>query len=396
MSYNPNQPRNAKGAPMAGAWAQDVHRGSAAPASQDRRIDFNERVELDKLVRVLEGEGYIESKALFSLTDPRSATGIDSWHGQAFIAAPYSAEVESDRNYPVIPQDYNSTKSGRSINGLRRAPRMRYQDSEGDTVLRMMSATNIRRYAQEVGDGKPFLVPVEIDTDGKTSIGYVRVSHLGQGVYTSVPEPGFPSAAAQRVGDSVCAVLEARRPRAALDSMDTIIAARQRKFHAAGTMLQPVRSEFISGAGYNKRSGELVMQMQDSRGNARSYAYQNIPEEAWKRFEADPHPGKAYNRLIRGKYGQAVKNVEQCALCNAFHSVGNQHRCLARSVSKGYRTENSSNRSLNIMAMAGAEKQALTGQLNERLDAKKTAPAKEPSGGGRMRRLGQTLLGRNR
>lgn len=391
MSYNPNQPRNAKGAPMAGAWAPDNQRGGAALTPQQRQEDYNERLEVDKLVRVLEGEGYIESRALFSRTDPRSTSGIDSWHEQAFVAAPFSAEIESERSYPVIPQDYNSEKPGRSINGLRRAPRMRYQDGAGESVLRMMSATNIRRYADEVGVGKPFLVPVEIDADGKTSIGYVRVAHLGQGVYTSVPEPGFPAAAAQRVGDSVCAVLESRRPRTALDDMDRIIKARQRKFHAAGTMLQPMRSDFISGAGYNRRSGELMMQMQDSKGGTRSYAYQNIPERAWKQFAADPHPGKAYNRLIRGKYGAAVKDVNQCDQCGAFHSVGNQHRCLARSVSKGYRAENSANQSLNIMAMAGAEKQLITGELQQRAQAKH-----ERAEGGRMRRLGQALMGRRR
>lgn len=381
MAYNPNQPRNVKGAPMAGAWKEDnLRAGAVVQEAVARAHDYNERLNVDKQVRILEGAGYVEARAQFSYTDPEYTRGIESWHGQAIDAAPFQSK------YPVIPDDYGSTTEGRSLNNMRRAPRMKYAASDG-TTLRMMSATRLRKYAKQAGVGKPFLVPVEASIGGKKTIGYVRVMDRGHGVYSAVPEPGFPKEAAAKVGESVSAVMEARRVRTALDDMDKIVANRQQKMHRAGVMLKPVDSDFIAGAGYNNRSGEMTLQMRTTKGELRSYAYQNVHPDLWRQFEADPNPGKAYNRLIKGVVGAAVKDVAECGKCGAFHTAGRRHVCLSRATPQPYQKRESLNQTLDISAMAGAERAAITGRLESDLERmRQSEPAEKPRRAASQRR----------
>lgn len=97
MSYNPNQPRNSKGAPMAGAWASDNHRGAATSVLSGKQERLSRRATREaELANLLDSIAGLSSK----LSNSSRVQMILNEHGA--ITLPAISEADDVKAHNAI------------------------------------------------------------------------------------------------------------------------------------------------------------------------------------------------------------------------------------------------------------------------------------------------------
>lgn len=306
-------------------------RGQAANAGQFRtRFDYAPHGQLEEpqpqsfLARkraALLARGFVPATPGPSTAgSPRRAGDAQPWWMDAFARA----EVRTDgKAYPMIPDDYTPSQgAGRSLSNKRRTYRKLYQS--GEIAIRMPSATAVRRFSEELGNGT-FDIPVSAEGPAGNPIsGHVRVTQHADGRWTTTAI-NMPPNAQEKVAEAVAAILEARRPTFALTQAEQagglIARARERRAGAGAAMVSNERSSWIESTGYNDETGEMVLNLQ-----GRHYGYQ-VPRGVYDYVVSAPSPGAAYNSLVKGRYDS--HGVDRCADCGRCYRAGTAtvHRC---------------------------------------------------------------------
>lgn len=327
--------RHEAGAPasIGGRWAPEAAPDAAVSltgfqtvALDDIAIEYQQR---QRALAVAEGLDYVPPVSQLSSTDPRVARGIERWHEQAKMTAEYEV---GGSPVPLMPEDFGSTDTGRSVRGMRRTARMGYSSADGGVAVRTYAISRIRQYAAANGDGHPFDVPVEIEIDGQRVIGQMRIVHHGRGVYTT-QALNFPPHMREQAGEAMNALMEARRVKLGLTQRAQIAARHADRVAAAGVALQPVeRSKFITGAGYNRAAQQAVIEIDNGKGASR-YLYEGVSADEWRQFRSAESVGAAYNQLIKrlgdGTARGSVRELASCSKCGATY-MGAHRECLAR------------------------------------------------------------------
>lgn len=321
MSTMPSasQPRQPAGIPVGGQWA--VRRAAESPQTLDAAAPVAPRVaEMQQRHRVLEQMGFVPARAVRAEDDPRSTARRAEWWETHFVNAEYGPanRIGGQTGYAQMPDDNTPEMTGgRALSGHRRTHRVKYEGS--GLALRMPSATAIKRFEKQSG-GQTFDVPVSAvndDTGGSIS-GWVRVTRSGDDWHTE--GLGFPASAQDQVAEAVSAVLEARRPTQALSQVGDLIARHKAKRASYGVEVEPVRSAWIDGAGYDEDSGTMVMET----ASQRSYGFA-VPKAAFTRMMSSSAPGRVFNAEIKG-VAQRVE-VQSCGRCGRFYQDGRAHTC---------------------------------------------------------------------
>jgi hypothetical protein len=251
---------------------------------------------------------------------PVEREGIEAWWSDARLRSEIS--MDDTKRHPVMPDDYTIAETtGRALSGKRRTHRMLYKSDE--IALRMPSASAIRRFANEM-QGATFDVPISAEGPaGNPVSGHVRVTKHGPGNY-SVSAINMPPAAQERVAEAVNAILEARRPSFALKDAQRVGGlvklAQERRANAGAPMVEIERSMWMRGAGYNKESGEMTINLK-----GRTYGYK-VPQSVFDTVVHAASPGAAYNNLVKGKYDSHA--VTECTKCKNWHAKDAQHSCM--------------------------------------------------------------------
>ncbi|ACV79022.1 hypothetical protein [Nakamurella multipartita] len=313
------QPRIEPGVRTGGQWTQHQHAApgvSLAPTdaeSDDPTRRTREVLRARRQRLAAEQTGYIEAAAVRAGTDPRQAGDPRSWWDTHFVTAEYGA---TDGDYAQMPDDFTPRRtSGRSIVGMRRTHRMAYKSADGSFAVRMPSATSIKAFERQTGT--TFDVPVSaVSADGRVVSGWVRVTRSGSN--WAATELGDFGPSGVEVSEAVSCVLEARRPSRALAQAGDLRRRRAEKVASNGVTVVPVPSTFIDTIAYDSSSGIMGVTI---RG--KTYGYQ-VPETSFDSVRVDRSPGRAYNKLVKGRPRMAVDKCEQCG---RFTSRAATHTC---------------------------------------------------------------------
>ncbi|MFC4225484.1 hypothetical protein [Lysinibacter cavernae] len=315
MSKAPqDQPRQPKAAPNSSGGQYDK-RLNPAPSSilhGDSPAAAAEQLEARRAL--LRERGYAPAGSAISETTPHTTHHIAVWWDAHFKRA----EVAPGKEFALMPDDYTpGQKTGRALSGKRRTHRMKYQGA-GVTV-RMPSATALKRFSKENGD-HTFDVPIELEHDGGTVTGFVRVTKSGRGSW-DVQALNIPAPAGPKAAEAVCAVLEARKPSTALAEVDSLLEHRRRRWASHGVELKEPHapSQMISSMGYNQASRQLTMKL-----GSRVYSYE-APKEVFDAIQNSSSPGLKYNQLVRKK--RQRHEVSQCKKCKRWTPETIKHRC---------------------------------------------------------------------
>ena len=241
------------------------------------------------------------------------------WGNQLGLAEHH---LDPSQAFPKMPDDNTpSMGGGRSIFGRRHTHRIRYQGANGFEV-RMPSVTAIKRHADNL-ENATFDVPVSTKIGSREVAGWVRVTRSASGSWATTPI-GFPDKGLDgvRVGESVCALLEARRPRSALVAYQDVAELRRLRLTAEGTLAQPVNSTWIKRLGYDDQTKEMVTIVKDGDKQYRH----KVPRTVFDKIANSKAPGRDWVQLVRGKNG-APATTPPCTKCGRFTSATATHRC---------------------------------------------------------------------
>ncbi|KQO98695.1 hypothetical protein [Leifsonia sp. Leaf264] len=220
------------------------------------------------------------------------------------------SETRKKGAYPKLPET-NSASGRRTVVQRYAGPQVSIQ---------MPSAAAIKKFSYD--NGGTFDVPVTGTFPGGSVSGWVRVTQNALNEW-SVQGLGFPDDNHQLVAEAVSAVLESRRPKAALADAGNLITRRMARFSAGGVRLeQPAASStFIEAQAYDRDRSILAIKI---RGKLYGY---RAHEDDYRKFGNATSVGSAYNRLVRG--GHRVDVVE-CRSCHRFSVAEATHRCPSK------------------------------------------------------------------
>ena len=241
----------------------------------------------------------------------------DEWWDEMYDRAEI---VKDGAEHTKMPDDWSpSMGTGQALSGRRRTYRKRYDGP--DVSLRMPSATAIRSFSK-ANKGRTFDIPVQAEGKGGSTVtGYVRVTQTAPGKW-STQALNMPPKVAAKVGEAVNAVLESRRPTTALlEAGDLLERRRQRAELSGAKMEQATNSRFITGYGYNKAAGEIVVEMGERR-----YGYK-VPEGVFNAMKSSRSAGEAYNNLIRKNPDVERFETKQCDVCGRWWNADRSHEC---------------------------------------------------------------------
>ena len=324
-NFLPN--RVPRGVPTGGQFAPTNHHeptGVELTDDASAREDDFEAFLADRRERIRAG-GYVAPAAMpRSAVDPRSSAYVREWWEAVHATAEYGHEAGA---YPQMPDDYTpSRKGGQSLTGHRRTHRVAYRGA--GVVMRMPSATAIRRYAGELmktdafdqdAGTVTFDVPVTATSPGGEATGWVRVTHSLDGTWAT-RALSFPPEAQGYIAEASQCVLQARRPTRALSETGDLLERRRMRAAEIGTKLDSVRSAWIRAAGYEPASGTMVVTTA-----THEYGYK-VPAAVFSRVRTSKQPGGVFNQLVRGR-AQRVE-VRQCEKCGRFTAADIvTHRC---------------------------------------------------------------------
>ncbi|WP_375000091.1 hypothetical protein [Aeromicrobium sp. CTD01-1L150] len=334
MSSSAPQPRQPKGVPSGGQWDTYDH------ASDD--VHLLADATLSGRAEALRAGGYVPPVFMPAADDPRSTDRIAQYWDQHFIGAEHNAP----REFPQMPDDYGSASSGRALSGRRRVNRQLYQGA--GVAVRMPSATKTKEYANEVQG--TFLLPVSVTDDetGRSHSGWAAVTKTGPASW-SVSAPFMDPATNAKISESVATVLEARRPRAALRSVGSLLDRHRARLASNGAELNQVTSTWVSAVGYDQSQSAMVMKT--SRGDV--YGYQ-VDRNTYESVRGAASPGRVVNKLLKGS-GKGVQ-VGDCGSCGRVYVETNGHRCPVDAFEAPKRTHRRGNKAATRRATRLAER----------------------------------------
>lgn len=301
------QSRQPKGIPVGGQFATYAHPESGITLNAAQNLQaMAERREM------LKRSGFIPATTLQAATAPTTTEHRSEWWDRNLVAAEY----RNGKAYPQMPDDYTPAKTlGHAMSGHRRTHRMNY--GNGDIQLRMPSATAIKRFSRENGN-PTFDVPISVSLKGGAARqGWVRVTMTGPHSWEATALGGSGEASDQ-ISEAVSAVLESRRPSAALSAVPDLLAAHRARKAAQGTPLAPVTSGWIDSIGYDENSGTLA-----TRIGAKLYGHK-VPKDLFLKLKDADRPGAVFNSLIKPRPGAGVS---QCGTCGNAYIAGAAHTC---------------------------------------------------------------------
>ncbi|WP_026535899.1 hypothetical protein [Arthrobacter sp. H14] len=301
--------RQPKGIPVGGQFAPDRHSESGVTLNQVRNRELMaERREL------LKTSGYIPAATLHAANAPTTTERRGEWWNRNFVAAEYRA---AGKGYPQMPDDYTPARTlGHAMSGHRRTHRMNYGNK--DIQLRMPSVTSIKRFSKEHMN-PTFDVPVSVSIKGGAPVqGWVRVTKTGPDQWETTTLGGPKGDAADQVAEAAAAVLESRRPTAALSRVSDLLEARKQREAARGSELNPIKSSFIDSIGYDEPSSTMATRIGD-----KLYGHK-VTKQFFDAVRSAERPGAVFNKLVRQGQGSGV---EQCSKCNRFSATGVSHTC---------------------------------------------------------------------
>lgn len=342
MSHNSQAPRELEGATkgllkVGGRWKAHTNTASKSflrNISQDR---------LTALQTVAESNGY-----LAATTTTNAFDSVDQWW------AAQRANAEIHGTTPQMPDDWTPRHAaGSSLSGKRRTRRETYRGEQVSLV--MPSAASVKSFA--AAQGPTVDVPVTVDTPSGRVSGWVRVSQNDANTW-STRALEFPGTSGAVAAEAVRAVLEARRPRLALQSSGDLMAKRRERFFAEGfAMVKTPPSDFlrffaaipdekdpsavtavVSIADKNDPKKKTVYGHRVSKENMDAFiqaASEGSPGEAWNKF-IKRTPGDVNapeNRhLRRDKGGLLSDRVEliTCRNCYRVSTAARGHVCAAQ------------------------------------------------------------------
>lgn len=311
-THESTQPRQPKGIPVGGQWAENALAASGLQLHQVAAIDgalFAARREQ------LEQAGYVPAVATEAVVSPTTTARRDQWWDTHFLQAEYA---EEDNGYPQMPDNYTpGMTGGRAISGHRRTHRMSY--SAGGVAVRMPSRTSIARYSAENGNNT-FDVPVSVSLPSGDVQGWVRVTKAGPGRWETTGV-GFSGDAEVSVAESVSASLEGRSATMKPQSFNDLIERRKQRISEQGFEMSEVTSTWIDSVGYDRNSG--VLATMTSAG--RMYGHK-VPEGTFAALTSSRSPGALFNKLVKGN---DRTGVERCDECGRYKAAEAAHTCAA-------------------------------------------------------------------
>lgn len=325
------QSRQPKGIPVGGQFATYAHPESGITLNAAQNLQaMAERREM------LKRSAFIPATTLQAANAPTTTEHREEWWDRNLVAAEY----RSGKAYPQMPDDYTPAKTlGHAMSGHRRTHRMNY--GNGDIQLRMPSATAIKRFSKENGN-PTFDVPISVSLKGGAARqGWVRVTQTGPHTWEATALGGGGGESAAQISEAVSAVLESRRPTAALSAVPDLLAAHRARKAAQGTSLAPVTSRFIDSIGYDENSGTLA-----TRIGAKLYGHR-VPKDLFMKLKDADRPGAIFNTLIKPRPGAGVS---QCGSCGNVYVAEARHTCP-----KGHKAESGIGAEYTAMARKRAE-----------------------------------------
>lgn len=307
------QPRQPAGIPTGGEYAARSRREGQVTLARHGMSDEQRKLRTDQLALA----GYIQPIATVGAPPKASRREANDWWVAQFARAEHSRDGAGVHK---MPEDYTpGLTAGSAPSGRRRTYRRTYT-GEGISI-RMPSATASRAYAAAVSP-EAFDMPVQATINGKTVIGWVRVSRMARGQY-AVSGLGMDPNVSAHISEAVSAVLEARKPTVALNQ--DLAKRRRERFAAGGTKIDPTsrRSAFINGVGYNKASGVMGVKI-----GKRAYAYK-VSEDLFNMLRGSRSPGSVWNDYIVKK-GYRSDEIVACDDCGRFTAATQTHRCPSR------------------------------------------------------------------
>jgi hypothetical protein len=289
------------------------------------KLDVLTTDELAARRKQLEDRGYVPAVSSSTSLDPTSTKHLRAWWDEKFVTAEVGGAKGS---YAVMPDDYTpGMTSGEALSGHRRTHRMLYEGA--GVKLRMPSATSIRKFSKENGDGRTFDVPVSAEYDGGTVQGMVRVTRVGKEYH--VDGLGFSDAANEQVAEAVSAVLGSRRVTTALAHAGNLAERRRARIADEGTALVDPKSSWIEGMGYEDDQGMMVMttkpqsRKDGTQSEVRQYGFR-VSRATFEAVIGNERPGAAFNELVKGQAARI--GVSKCDKCARFMPAdGSNHVC---------------------------------------------------------------------
>lgn len=309
------QPRQPKGRPIGGQWAQFEHAESAvalvSAPTDESRLAMAERRERLRL------HGYVGATTVPAAVAPTTTEHRDVWWDNSFVSAEYGRG--EGRTYPQMPDDETPNRhEGQAMSGHRRTHRMHYSNEQID--LRMPSVTAIRRYSAAHGN-PTFDVPVSVSVRGGQPVnGWVRVTKTGPHDWTVTTADGTNTRASLEVAEAVTALLESRRVTTALARIPDLLEARRQRIAAQGSAMTDLNSSFLQEAGYDRATQTTAVKIAN-----RLYGFRTSPAH-FEALKDSSRPGALFNQIIKKCAGTEVR---QCPKCQRFHSAAVAHRCPA-------------------------------------------------------------------
>lgn len=347
------QSRQPKGIRIGGQYMQATLPESGLGLSGPITVPVN-RDAISHRHQLLSEGGYVPGGVVASASINKDVHDPEAWWDRSLAAGEYGAR---GRSYTKMPDDFTPKKtSGRALSGKRRTHRMQYTGAGVD--LRMPSATSIKAFSGENGN-PTFDIPVSVSMDDgpTTNNVWVRVTKTGPHSWKTTAV-GIEGDRADRIAESVSAVLESRRPTVGLKAAGDLLERRKAKQDAEGfEMVKPPggKKSFIAGIGYDESTGTMGTAIGD-----KLYGH-HVPKNVFEAVKQGGSPGKIFNLLVKG---QEKAQLDRCGECKRYYASTVEHTCP---------TEHKAKSGLGLAYGRKARKRAT--QATERLSAREPAPA---------------------
>jgi hypothetical protein len=318
--------------------------------------------------QALLNNGYVQSTALASLTDPRNRANRELWVEQAVMAAQHTPDGSGYTAMSDTTEQGETGLQGEPLVVGRARHRMNYDDRP--ISFRTYSMASIKRHANQ--NAGPFRVPFEgMDTSTnppRTIRCEVLVARTGPGTW-SAEALGVQGETAALIGEVMAARMESRRPRRgpaltgqaldrirseSLDGKAALLARAGVRDAATGiqTSSKP-HSSWVGAVGADLRTGLVVTET--TRGDR--YGHHVNPDIAAK-YAGSTSPGTFFNAHIKGN---PRMQIATCEKCSATYASSNPHACKASRIAptEGVKTT-------NVIARRRAEQIAAAGEAARR------------------------------
>lgn len=316
-----HQPRVPAGVPTGGRWSSALRPEPSGSLHGEEILDSSSpdyHLAVADRRRLLLDGGYVPATSMVTDASINRSWSRRRWWDTLSLVAEGG---HADGDYPRFDEETTTLGADGQEIGVRR---MSYQGA--GVQVRMPSAASIRRFSAQCGS-PTFDVPISIaGSDGRTRAGWVRMTRCEDGTWASRALGMGTGPEAAEAAEAVSAVVEARRPGRALESVGNLLERRRQKVAAAGVRPKRVSSAWVTGLGYDPASKVMVMTTRRE-----VYGYR-VESHVYGRLATASSPGATFNEVVKGR----AKRVEVvgCTHCGRFHLADVAHRCPPREAAR--------------------------------------------------------------